>query len=130
MSLACRLAADVVVILHAGYVLYVLLGQLAILLGIVRRWNWIRNPWFRWSHLAAIAIVVAESLLEITCPLTTLEQWLRRQSGSATYDGDFLGNCVHDLLFFDFAPETFTVIYTAFGLLVVGTFVLAPPRRR
>jgi hypothetical protein len=72
-----RLAADVVVVLHAAYVWFVVFGQLAILIGILRRWAWVRNKWFRWLHLLAISIVVFESLLGIVCPLTTLEGWLR-----------------------------------------------------
>lgn len=130
MPLLYRALADVVVALHLGYVAFVVAGQLLILVGILRGWEWIRNQWFRGVHLAAIAIVVIESLLEITCPLTTLEQHLRTLAGKATYRGDFIGNCVHDLLFFDCAPQIFTVIYTLFGLLVVVTFLLAPPRRK
>ena len=71
------LAADAIVVLHAGYVAFVVLGQLAVLAGILCRWTWIRNPWFRWLHLTAISIVVVEALLGIVCPLTTLETWLR-----------------------------------------------------
>ena len=41
-----------------------------------------------------------------------------------------MANLVHDLLFFDAEPWVFTLLYTAFGLLVVATFVMAPPRWR
>jgi hypothetical protein len=34
------------------------------------------------------------------------------------------------LLFFDAEPWVFTVCYTLFGLAVLATFVLAPPRLR
>lgn len=129
MSLFYRLAADFTVIVHAGYVSYVVMGQLLILVGVLCRWNWIRNPWFRWTHLSAILIVVAEALCGLVCPLTTLENELRRRAGQIGYEGDFIANLVHDLLFYDLAPWVFTVIYSAFGLLVLTTFVVAPPRR-
>jgi hypothetical protein len=129
MPLFYRLAADVTVLVHAGYVSYVVLGQLLILVGIVRRWNWIRKPWFRWTHLAAILVVVFEAACGIVCPLTTLETEFRRRAGQTAYRGDFLANVVHDTLFFDFPPWVFTSIYTAFGMLVLVTFVLAPPQR-
>ncbi len=125
-----RLAADFVVVTHASYVLFVLLGQLVILLGWLRGWQWIRNRWFRGPHLAAIAIVVVESWIGITCPLTTLEHWLRSQAGETTYRGSFLGNAAHDLLFVDWAPWVFTLVYTLFGLLVLLTLVFVPPRWR
>ena len=51
------LLADLVVIVHFAYVGFVVIGQLLILIGIVLRWQWIRNPWFRLIHLAMILIV-------------------------------------------------------------------------
>ena len=129
MSLLYRTAADLTVILHMGYALFIVLGQLVILAGIVLRWSWIRNRTFRCVHLAAILIVVAESLLGITCPLTTLEKWLRLQAGQASYRGDFIANFVHDLLFVEFQPWVLTVAYVTFGALVASTFWLAPPQR-
>ena len=125
-----RLAADAVVVLHATYVSFVVFGQLLILIGILRRWMWVRNRRFRWLHLAAISIVVVESLLGIVCPLTTLEAWLRAGAGQAGYRGDFVGHWVHELLFYDAPGWMFTLIYTAFGLTVLAAFILAPPRRR
>jgi hypothetical protein len=130
MPVLYRLAADAIVILHFGYVAFVVVGQVLILLGILRKWDWIRNMRFRGLHLAAILIVVAEALIGMACPLTTLEQHLRTQAGDSTYRGDFIGNLVHDWLFYDFDPWVFTVAYALFGLLVLGTFLLAPPRSR
>ena len=120
--------ADVVVIVHAAYVAFVLFGLLAILVGALFRWRWVQNFLFRGTHLAMILIVVAESWLDIVCPLTTLEQYLRRKGGAGEYHGDFIGRWVHDLMFIDLSPATFTVIYTLFGLLVVATLFLVPPR--
>ena len=124
-----KLAADFVVVLHAAYVLFVIFGQLAILIGILCRWAWVRNTWFRWLHLAAISIVVVESLLGIVCPLTTFEGWLRSRAGQTGYRGDFVGHWVHELLFYDAPAWVFTLVYAAFGLLVVVAFIVAPPRR-
>jgi len=75
-----------------------------------------------------IVIVVGEAWAGITCPLTTWEQQLREAAGQQAYRGAFLANLVHDLLFYDAEPWVFAVAYTEFGLLVVGSFVLAPPR--
>ncbi|MCA9056150.1 MAG: DUF2784 domain-containing protein [Planctomycetaceae bacterium] len=130
MPLVYRLLADLIVIVHAAYVLFVVLGLMATLVGIWRRWNWVRNPLFRYSHLAMILIVVAEAWAGITCPLTTWEQWLREWSGGESYRGDFIPNLVHNLLFFDAAPWVFTMAYSLFGAAVLATFLLAPPQRR
>jgi polyferredoxin len=122
--------ADVVVVLHAGYVAFVIFGELAILVGILLRWNWIRNRTFRLSHLAAIGVVVLESWSGITCPLTTWEDWLRSRAGQTVEKGDFIGRWVHDVLFYQADPRIFTVIYSAFGALVVLSLILSPPRWR
>ncbi|MDO8434700.1 MAG: DUF2784 domain-containing protein [Candidatus Binatus sp.] len=134
MATGYRMLADTVVIVHAAYVAFVLFGLIAILAGAALRWrkagdycNWTRNFTFRIVHLAAIALVCVEAFTGVMCPLTTIEDWLRRQAGSAEYPGDFLGYWAHRLIFYDFPPATFTAIYIAFAILVVVTFVLMPP---
>ncbi|MBA3315369.1 MAG: DUF2784 domain-containing protein [Planctomycetaceae bacterium] len=124
------IAADVVVAAHFAYVAFVVLGLLAIAAGGLRGWQWVRHPWLRVVHLAAIVIVVAESWFGITCPLTTWENALRRRAGQATYGGDFIGTWLHDVLFFELSPSTFTILYTAFGAAVLASWALVPPRWR
>jgi hypothetical protein len=122
--------ADVVVAIHIAYVSFVILGELAILLGLVFKWEWIRNPWFRWTHLIAIVIVAVEAILGITCPLTDLENDLRRWAHQPITGDSFIGRFLNSLLFFD-APEWVLMsCYIGFALLVAATFWLAPPGRR
>ncbi|MCL5669493.1 MAG: DUF2784 domain-containing protein [Gammaproteobacteria bacterium] len=123
------LLADGVLILHASYVLFVIGGQALIVTGWIRHWPWTRNLWFRWLHLGAIGFVVAEAWLGVRCPLTVLENYLREPAGGARYEVSFIGYWLGRLLFYD-APEwIFTMIYTLFGLLVLVTLVMYPPRR-
>jgi len=124
-----RFWADVVVVLHAAYVGVVVIGFGLILLGIALRWQWIRNFWFRSIHLLMIGIVVAESLLDIACPLTTWESDLRAKAGEAPSSPDsFIGRCIHELLFYNVPNWVFTCCYCLFGALVVAALWLAPPR--
>ncbi len=127
---AYRLLADLIVVAHAAYVGFVVLGQLAFLVGLAFRRRWARNVWLRSVHLAMIVVVVLESWLGIACPLTTWEQSLRRLAGEASYPGDFVGYWANRVIFFQAEPWVFTLVYTLFGLLVAGTWVLAPPSRR
>lgn len=129
MSLVYRLLADLVVLLHATYVLFVVLALPVIIVGAWRQWSWVRKPGFRYTHQAMIGVVVAEAWCGITCPLTTWEHWLRAWSGGRSYRGDFIPNLVHNLLFFDAPPWVFTLAYSMFGALVLATFVFAPPQR-
>jgi hypothetical protein len=129
-ALFWRILADFTVIAHVGYVAFVVLGQLLILVGALRGWLWIRNRSFRYAHLAAIVIVVLEAWVGMTCPLTTWENTFRKWAGQTTYQGDFLARCVHNLLFFDGPPWVFTACYSAFGAVVLATLWYAPPTRR
>jgi hypothetical protein len=122
--------ADVIVAIHVAYVSFILVGQLAIVVGLVLRWEWIRNPWFRITHLAAIGIVALESIAGIACPLTVWEDALRSLAGQEVTEGSFIGRELHRLLFYDAEPWFFRWCYVAFALAVLGTFLLAPPRRK
>jgi len=122
-----RIAADCIVILHMAYVLTVVLGLPAIWIGILCRHQWARNFWWRCGHLAMILIVVAEAWAGIICPLTTWEHQLRELSQQETYQGSFVGNLVHDWLFYDAPQWVFTACYSVFGLLVLASFIVAPP---
>jgi hypothetical protein len=124
-----RMLADFIVVFHASYVSFVVLGLVSILVGALLRWRWVRNFWFRMAHLAAIGVVVFESLAGIPCPLTVWESQLRRAAGQASYTGDFIGYWVHRLIFYQAEPWVFTVLYVLFGLAVLAAFILAPPRR-
>ena len=123
-----RILADVVVVVHALFVGFVVFGMMAIVLGLVLGWGWVRNFWFRVLHLAAIGVVAVQSLVGMNCPLTVLENQLRRQAGQESYPGAFIGYWAHRLIFFEAAPWVFTVAYTLFGLAVLGAFLLGPPR--
>ena len=128
MQLFYRLTADGIVIFHFAYVSFVILGLLAILLGWVLHWQWTRNTVFRGLHLLAIGVVVGEALCGIPCPLTTWEQSLRDLAGDRSYQGDFLASWVHKILFYEAEPWVFTLCYSVFGLIVLLTFLLYPPR--
>src|SRR3990170_7574289 len=122
------LAADVLVAAHVGYVGFVVLGQLAVVVGIARHWGWIRNPWFRVIHLFAISVVAAEAIFGLHCPWTTWERDLRALAGQTTSDISFVGRLIHQVLFVDVPLSVLNACHIGFALLVALTFVLAPPR--
>lgn len=95
-------------------------------IGALAGWRWVRNPRFRYLHLAAIVFVLAEALLGVVCPLTLWEDLLR---GGARPDS-FIGRWVRQLLFYQ-APEwVFTTIYALWAGLTLLTLRLVPPARR
>jgi hypothetical protein len=127
MAEAFGVLADVVLALHVLLVGFVVGGLVLVVLGNLRGWRWVNNLWFRIAHLAAIVTVVAESWLGIVCPLTTLEMWLRAQSGAAGYSGGFVEHWLQRLLYYDAPPSVFVVVYTAFGVAVAVSWWYFPP---
>jgi uncharacterized protein DUF2784 len=129
VMLIYRILADVVVVFHAMYVGFVVLGMLAILLGVALGWHWVRSFWFRIIHLAMIGGVVFLSVTGITCPITVWEKHLRDMGGDEPYPGSFIGYWVHELLMIEnVEPWVFAVCYSLFGAAVFLALVLAPPR--
>jgi hypothetical protein len=122
------LLADLIVVVHLAIVSFIVVGMVLILVGIARRWQWIRNFWFRAAHFLMIGIVAAESLGGIICPLTDWEYRLRVAGGGDGEPGSFVGRLVHTLMFFRPPEGFFTVAYCVFALAVLATLVWVPPR--
>jgi polyferredoxin len=124
------LLADAVLVLHVVIALFVVSGPVVIVIGNLRGRQWINSLWFRLSHLAAIAVIVAQAWLGAICPLTSIEMWLREQAGAATYTGSFIGYWLQRLLYYEAPAWAFTLVYSVFGLVVAATWWFFPPQRR
>lgn len=122
--------ADAIMFLHAAVVLFVLGGLFLTLAGWWRGWRWIRNPWFRGSHLGIVLFVVLQSWFDRLCPLTIWEQQLRLADGQAGFTEGFIEYWVHQLLYYDLPAWVFVLGYTVFAILVALTWWFVPPRRR
>lgn len=116
--------------LHFAVVVFVVGGLVLIVVGNARRWRWVNALGFRLVHLGAIAVVVAETWVGLTCPLTSLEMWLRTQGRAASYRGSFVEHWVQRLLYYEAPAWAFALGYSIFGLLVVATWWRFPPTFR
>jgi hypothetical protein len=116
-------------VVHTAFVVFVVVGLALIWVGRFRRWAFVRNFWFRATHLAAIGMVALESVSGFICPLTTWENRLRLLAGGEErYQGSFIAHWLHRLIFFDLDERVFTVAYLAFFVAVAFSFWLIPPR--
>ena len=128
-TLVYLLAADAVLLLHVLFVAFVIVGLVLILAGKACRWAWVRNPWFRLTHLLAIGAVVVQSWFGAICPLTTLEMTLRARAGDTVYPGSFVAHWLEAILYYRAPAWVFAVCYTLFGAVVVGSWFWVSPRR-
>lgn len=84
-----RIGADIIVALHLGFILFVALGGLLVL-----RWRvcaWFHIPAALWGTLIEFGGWI--------CPLTPLENLLRRASGAAGYGGGFIHHYVMPIIY-------------------------------
>lgn len=123
-----QLMADGLLILHALLVAFVVFGLVLIIIGMLAKWQWTRNRWFRSLHLLAIIIVAAQAWLGVVCPLTTWEMYFREKAGEVAYAGSFIEYWLQRLIFFQAESWVFTLAYTLFGLSVIASWFFYPPR--
>ncbi len=123
--------ADLLVLFHFFYVTFAVGGELIILAGAFLKLGMVRNFAFRIAHLVAVVFVALESLVDVLCPLTEWEYNLRELAGQRVErEISFLGRLLRMIIFYDFPSWAFTLMYVGFGVLVILTFILIPPRRR
>ena len=120
--------ADLVLLLHVLFVVFVVGGLVMIFIGGMRNWRWVGNFWFRLAHILAIGLVVIQSWFAVMCPLTTLENILREKAGSAAYKGDFIAHWLQAILYYSAPAWVFAVAYTAFGALVSASWIMVRPK--
>lgn len=124
-----RVLADAVLVAHVGVVLFIVGGLILIVAGGRLNWAWVRVIRFRALHLGAIGYVVITTWFGIECGLTTLEQSLRTKAGQTSFEGDFIAHWLSRILFYEAPPWAFVAAYTAFGLLVLWSWIVVRPRR-
>jgi hypothetical protein len=114
-----RLAADLIVALHAAFVLFVVAGGVLAL-----RW-----PKAAWVHLPAAAWGAIIELTGWICPLTPLENALRQRAGDDTYAGDFLAEYLLAALYPDGLTRGVQLALGA-GVIAINLAVYAVVLRR
>jgi hypothetical protein len=107
-----RLLADLVFLVHLAFVLFVMLGGIAV---------W-RRPKLAWLHLPAVAWGASIEFAGWICPLTPWEQSLRRLAGDKGYSAGFVEHYLTPLLY----PEGLTRnVQIVLGVLVLAINVAA-----
>jgi hypothetical protein len=101
-----RFLADLVMLLHFAYIVFVMGGAFLLL----------HRRWWMWLHLPAVVWGVWIECFAKTCPLTPLENSLRARAGQAGYAGGFIDHYITRAVY----PEDLTPR----GQIVLGAFVI------
>lgn len=84
-----RLLADMVVLFHVAFLVFVVLGGFLVL-----RWGWVA-----WMHLPSAVWGTLIELFGWVCPLTPLEIRFRQLGGEAGYSTSFLEHYLMPILY-------------------------------
>jgi len=107
-----RAVADLTVVVHFGFILFVIAGAFLAL-----RW-----PRIVWLHIPAVAWGALIELRSLICPLTPLENHFRRLGGEAGYEGGYIEHYLIPIIY----PGNLTRgAQLALGLAVVAINVIA-----
>lgn len=94
------LLADAVLLLHGLFIAWAVAGSVAVC----------RRPVWAWLHLPAVAWGAWISFSGAICPLTPLEQSLRRAAGQAGYEGGFIERYLTAAIYPDGLTPTHQVV--------------------
>ena len=115
------LLADLMLLLHVGFILFVVMGGVLVLL----------RPRLAWLHLPAAAWGAAVELRGWFCPLTDLENHWRLLAGRPGYDSSFIDRYLTPLIYPDGLTRDTQIV---FGLIVLtinlGVYGYLPWKKR
>jgi hypothetical protein len=117
-----KTAAEVIVLVHLAFILFVAAGGLLVL-----RW-----PKLAWMHVPAVVWGALIELAGWICPLTPLENRLRGAAGEAAFDGGFIDRYIMPIIY----PAGLTrgmqltigTVVIVVNLVVYGSLVLRRKR--
>lgn len=104
--MVARILADAVLVAHAAFAAFVAVGGFL----VVRRLR------VAWAHVPCALYGAAVELVGWTCPLTPLEQRLRRAAGQAGYAGGFLDHYLGGILY----PAGWEHVHVWLGVALVA----------
>jgi hypothetical protein len=117
------LAANAVLAAHLAVIGFNLFGLVAIPLGGWLGWRFVRVGWWRWLHLASMALVAVQAVAGRACFLTILQDAL---AGASAGQPPLIVRIVNRLVYWPVPLWVFAIIYVALLAYVVALFWLVP----
>lgn len=114
------IAAAGLLVLHLLFILWVAFGAL-----VTRN-----RPLLRWVHIASLIYGILLEILDWSCPLTPMENWLRGRAGIPMYRGGFLLHYLDALVYPDVPPSLLVLCAVAVCLFSLGIYAVRFRRRR
>lgn len=112
------LLADLMVLIHLLWILFLVLGAIP----------GARRAWVKWLHLSALGFSILLQLFGWICPFTHAEVWLRRAAGATSYEGTFIGHYLGRIVYAPLPP--YAVFAATLVVVAASLWVYFAPKRK
>ena len=102
---------------HFAIVIFITFGIFLIPIGYKSNWLWVTNLKLRICHCGLMLFITLETLLGITCPLTSIENNLRGIKKTTS----FISYWINQIIYWDLPSQFFIILYCA---VLIWTFLL------
>lgn len=119
--------AEAVLAGHVAVILFNVFGLVAVPLGAVRGWRFVRVGWWRLLHLFLLAAVAGQALFGRACILTL---WQAALAGRAADRTPLLARWINRLIYWPLPVWFFAILYIVVFGYALALFWLVPVRRR
>ena len=121
--------ADLIVVAHLAWILFMLWGFVLTIRGFFHA-EFFDRRLFRTVHLCGIVYVSLLAILGSYCPLTILENVLRRRyDPEFAYPGSFIVHYIEKIVYPDVQPFIILIPTVTIAVFTLVTFIVRPPRR-
>jgi Protein of Unknown function (DUF2784) len=124
---ADAMLAAAVLAAHLVIVLFNVFGLVAVPIGAVRGWRFVRIRWWRLLHILLLAAVAGQAFFGRACILTL---WQAALAGGAAERTPLIMRWVDRLIYWPLPLWVFAVLYAVVFGYALALFWLVPPRRR
>ena len=121
------LAAEAVLAAHLVVIGFNIFGLVAIPLGGWLGWRFVRVRWWRWLHLASMAVVAVQALAGRACLLTLIQGHLEGGQGAPA---PLIMSFVNRLIYWPLPIWAFSAAYVLLFAYVVALMWLVPLNKR
>ena len=108
---------------HFTIVIFITFGFFLIPIGYKFDWVWVKNLKLRICHCGMMIFVTLETLLGITCPLTSIENSLRGTNQTKS----FISYWINEVIYWNFPTQFFVFLYYVFLIWTFLLWKLYPP---
>ncbi|HEY3909636.1 MAG TPA: DUF2784 family protein [Stellaceae bacterium] len=119
-------AAEAILAGHVAIILFNLFGLIAVPIGALCGWRFVRIAWWRVLHIALLAVVAVQAVAGRACILTL---WQAAMSGAAAAPTPLIMDWVDRLIYWRLPIWVFGALYLAVFGYALALFWLVPPRR-